>query len=222
MDAKYLMGMLNNPGKMPNATINRWVDYIRTHFFFEIVHKKGKTFGPDSLSRRKWYPGDLLEEDFTDGTDDGVGDIVMRKEDPTSSDPLELKEFYEEIDSREGFFYESLEKGSLWELEKGLEEDGSRDSANQMRDIFLETASEEPKRDLENGQEEYDDNRRSDHAKRIDERIKQIRELLATKNKRSFGKLTAEQASLIRAASHYWLDEGDGRLYKKNARNNSL
>jgi len=91
-----------------------------------------------------------------------------------------------------------------------------------MGDIFLETASEEPKQDLENGQEEYDDNRRSDHAKRIDERIKQIRELLATKNKRSFRKLTAKQASLIRAASHYLLDEGDRRLYKKNARNNSL
>ena len=72
-------------------------------------------------------------------------------------------------------------------------EDGSRNSANQMGDIFLETAGEEPKQDLENGQEEYDDNRRSDHAKRIDERIKQIRELLATKNKRSFGKLTVKQ-----------------------------
>jgi len=112
-DAKYLMGMLNNPEKMPNATINRWVDYIRTHFFFEIVHKKGKMFGLDGLSRRKWYPGDPLEEDFTDGTDNGVENIVMRKEDPTSLDPLELKEFYEEIDSREGFFYEIIEKGSL-------------------------------------------------------------------------------------------------------------
>ena len=144
----------------------------------------------------------------------------MRKEDPTNSDPLELEEFCEEIDSREEFFYESIEKGSLLELEKGLVEDGSRDSTNKMGDIFLETASEEPKQDLENGQEEYDDNRRSD--KRIDEGIEQIRELLATKSKRSFEKLTAEQASLIRAASHYWLDEGDGRLYKKNARNNSL
>jgi len=41
-NTKYLMGMLNNPGKMLNATINRWVDYIQTHFFSEIVHKKGK------------------------------------------------------------------------------------------------------------------------------------------------------------------------------------
>jgi len=76
--------------------------------------------------------------------------------------------------------------------------------------------------DLESSYEEYDDNRRSEHAKRVDERIKQIRELLATKSKRSFGKLTAEQASLIRAALHSWLDEGDGKLYKKNAGNNSL
>jgi len=52
-DAKYLAGMLNNPGKMPNATINRGVDYIQTNFFFELVHKKGKTFGPDGLSRRR-------------------------------------------------------------------------------------------------------------------------------------------------------------------------
>jgi len=52
-NAKYLMGMLNNLGKMPNTTINRWVDYICTNFFFEIVHKKGKMFGPDGLSRRK-------------------------------------------------------------------------------------------------------------------------------------------------------------------------
>jgi len=81
-DAKYLMGMLNNPGKMPNVTINRWVDYICTNFFFEIIHKKEKTFGPDRLSRRKWYPGDPTPEKFTDGTDDGAGDIVLRKDNP--------------------------------------------------------------------------------------------------------------------------------------------
>jgi len=52
-DVKYLIEILNNPGKMLNATINRWVDYIQTNFFFKIVHKKGKTFRPDGLSRRK-------------------------------------------------------------------------------------------------------------------------------------------------------------------------
>jgi len=46
----------------------------------------------------------------------------------------------------------------------------------------------------ESSHEEYDD-RRSEHVKRADERIKQIRELLATKSKRSVGKLIVEQAS---------------------------
>ena len=54
----------------------------------------------------------------------------------------------------------------------------------------------------ESSHEEYDD-RRSEHVKRADERIKQIRELLATKSKRSVGKLIVEQASWVRAASHY-------------------
>jgi len=182
INAKYLMEMLNNPEKMLNATINRWVDYIRTNFFFKIVYKKEKTFGPDGLSRRKWYPGDLLQKYFTDGTDNGTGDIVVRKKDPKSLNPLELEEFYKEIDSREGFFHESIEKEPLLELERNLVEDSKRSNSNKTRDIFLETASEESEQDLESSREEYDDNRRSDHAKRVDERIKQIRELLATKS----------------------------------------
>jgi len=137
----------------------------------------------------------------------------VRKEDPKSVDLLELEEFYKEINSREGFFHESIEKEPLLELEKNLVKDSRRSNSNKTRDIFLETASEEPTQDLESSHEEYNDNRRSEHVKR---------ELLATKSKRSFGKLTAEQASLVRAASYYWLDEGDGKLYKKNAGNDSL
>jgi len=213
------MGMLNNPEKMPNTTINRWVDYIRTNFFFEIVYKKGKIFGLDGLSRRKWYPGNLPQEDFTNGTDNRVEDIVVRKEDPKSLDPLE---FYEEINSREEFFYEGIEKKPLLELERNLVKDSRRSNSNETRDIFLETASEEPEQDLESSREEYNDNRRSKHVKRADERIKHIRELLTTKSKRSFGKLTVKQASLVRATFHYWLDKGNGKLYKKNTGNDNL
>jgi len=91
----------------------------------------------------------------------------------------------------EEFFHESIEKKLLLELERNLIEDGRKsNSIKKTRDIFLETASKEPKQDLK-------------------------RELLATKSKRSFGILTAKQASLVGAASHYWLDKGDGKLYKK-------
>jgi len=81
------------------------VDYIRTNFFFELVHKKGKTFGLDGLSRRKWYPGDPVPEVFKDRSKDRGKDIAIRKENPTGDDPLRLEEFYEEIDLREGFYH---------------------------------------------------------------------------------------------------------------------
>jgi len=54
---------------------------------------------------------------------DGAGDIVMRKEDPKSLDLLELEEFYKEINSREGFYYESIEKEPLLELESVTKSD---------------------------------------------------------------------------------------------------
>ncbi|KXN85989.1 hypothetical protein AN958_10628 [Leucoagaricus sp. SymC.cos] len=98
-DAKYLSGMLNNPGKMPNATINRWVDYIRTSFQFTLIHKKGKTFSPDGLSRRKWYPGDPIERRFNDGSEDDGEDLKVIKENPDNEDPLPLETFIDEIDN---------------------------------------------------------------------------------------------------------------------------
>lgn len=107
-DAKYLFGMLNNPGRLPNATINRWVDYIRTNFHFELVHKKGKTFGPDGLSRRPWYPGDPLERKFDDGSEDDGDDFELIKANPDDEDPLELEEFYDEIDNRTGYLQEVM------------------------------------------------------------------------------------------------------------------
>jgi len=70
IDVKYLVEMLSNLAKMSNMTINYWVDYIRMNLFFEIVYKKGKTFGSDEFSRRKWYLEDPLPDKFKDGLDD--------------------------------------------------------------------------------------------------------------------------------------------------------
>ena len=47
----------------------------------------------------------------------------MRKDDPKSLDPLELEESYEDIDSRERFFHESIEKEPLLELERKIVEE---------------------------------------------------------------------------------------------------
>ncbi|XP_006462350.1 hypothetical protein AGABI2DRAFT_151831 [Agaricus bisporus var. bisporus H97] len=111
-DAKYLFGMLNNPGKLPNATVNRWIDYIRTNFQFTLLHKKGKTFGPDGLSRRKWYPGDPIERRFDDVSEDDQEDFELVKENPDDKDPLSLEAFTDDIDTRTGFMQQIMSEST--------------------------------------------------------------------------------------------------------------
>jgi hypothetical protein len=50
--AKYVQGMLQNPGVAPNATINRWIKNVRK-FHFELSHVMGKTFPAGGLLRRR-------------------------------------------------------------------------------------------------------------------------------------------------------------------------
>src|SRR5258708_34793751 len=76
-DAKYIKGMLDNPGIGPNATINRWIDQI-SMFHFELRHVAGKTFGPDGLSRREWQPGDEEYYNPEKDLDEGHGLLLLR------------------------------------------------------------------------------------------------------------------------------------------------
>jgi len=135
------------------------VNYICTNFFFEIVHKKGKTFRPDGLSRRKWYPGDLSPKEFTDGTDDRAGDIVLRKDNPQEPDLLELDEFHEEIDSREGFLQNILREDRLLSLEWQFNNDNSHSNKIRSVKVFTETIEDGTENGLETDKEEYDNNR---------------------------------------------------------------
>ncbi|KNZ79064.1 hypothetical protein J132_04764 [Termitomyces sp. J132] len=56
-DAKYLKGMLSNPGVGPNATIMRWIEDVLL-YHFTLRHVPGKTSSVDGLSRRLKQPGD--------------------------------------------------------------------------------------------------------------------------------------------------------------------
>ena len=120
-DAKYIKGMLEHPDMMPNATINRWIDEILMYHFV-LRHKAGATFGPDGLSRRPTQPGDppidISSEDEADEVEPGppVVEIV----DATEPQPLAIKDFVDEIDSRGGYFYgiASSVKDIKQELEK--------------------------------------------------------------------------------------------------------
>jgi len=222
-DAKYLAGMLNNLGKMPNATINHWVDYIRTNFFFELVHNKGKTFGPDGLSRRKWYPGDPVPKVFKDGSEDRGRDIAIRKENPTGDDPLRLEEFYEEINSREGFYYGIILDDSLMTLgrSEARVKNGSKTSREASAEVTESKGDENDEDSGDNSEEEklgnYNNNQHSDHTKHQEEMLFKIKRYLMTKDLSELGVMTTDQARFVQQVLHYWLDKEDGKLYRKNA-----
>ncbi|KNZ77803.1 hypothetical protein J132_03863 [Termitomyces sp. J132] len=56
-DAKYLKGMLSNPGVGPNATIMRWIEDVQL-YHFTLRHVPEQTFSVDGLSMRLKQPGD--------------------------------------------------------------------------------------------------------------------------------------------------------------------
>ena len=101
-DAKYLKGMLTNPGMGPNATINRWIDHILM-FHFELRHVKGSTFGADGLSRREWHPDDVQVENPEEGAGEGDALSGYSKKFVEVEDPLEFEEFKKTIDTRGGY-----------------------------------------------------------------------------------------------------------------------
>ncbi|KAJ2927298.1 hypothetical protein H1R20_g9797, partial [Candolleomyces eurysporus] len=74
-DAKYVQGMLQNPGAAPNATINRWIENVRK-FYFELSHVMGKTFPADDLSRRRKQPGDPERCEFEEFLDTDPPDPI--------------------------------------------------------------------------------------------------------------------------------------------------
>lgn len=102
-DAKYVQGMLKNPGNAPNATINRWIENVRK-FHFQLVHVAGKTFAADGLSRRRAQPGDLPRVEFDELPDVDLNQpITFSKGIDTDDDPLEFEEFKHDIDTRGGY-----------------------------------------------------------------------------------------------------------------------
>lgn len=235
-DAKYIYGMLNNPGRMPSATVNRWVDYIRTNFHFTLVHRKGKGFGPDGLSRRRGYTGDNLSRRFDDGSDDDGEDFELVKASPDEEDPLPLEDFIDDIDDRKGFFQACLEGCPEYQLELDLaakqlraeiEEKKklavSRDLDEPLR-VFLAQAAAQEEQALAGGSNRdsagYDEDRRTTGAREQDVRLGLIREWIESNaSKLPRDKLTDAEAKLSRAAAHFWLDT-DGKLYRRRPGDN--
>ena len=102
-DAKYIKGMLQNPDMMPNATINRWIDEIQL-YHFTLRHKAGATFGPDGLSRRIRQEGDPVYKN-NDEEEEEIESTSFEIADESEPQPLKVKDFADQIDSRGGYFH---------------------------------------------------------------------------------------------------------------------
>jgi len=75
VDAKYILGMINNPDCHPNAAMNRWITAILM-FQFKLVHIPGKSFhGLDRLSRRRRSEEDKDEDG--EEAENWVEDLLM-------------------------------------------------------------------------------------------------------------------------------------------------
>jgi hypothetical protein len=102
-DAKYVKGMLDNPGVGPNATINRWIEDI-LKFHFTLKHVAGKTFSPDGLSRRVAQPGDEVFEDREVDFDNNLPP-QLHKDSIETPAPLNFEDFKDDIDTRGGYYF---------------------------------------------------------------------------------------------------------------------
>ncbi|KAJ2928985.1 hypothetical protein H1R20_g8110, partial [Candolleomyces eurysporus] len=123
MDAKYMQGMLWNPGTAPNATINRWIENV-WKFHFELSHVMGKTFPADGLSRRRPQPGDPPRREFKEFMDnDPPEPITYSKKYEEDDDPLDFEEFKDKIDTRGGYLQLVPFETIYVLLFQGIEED---------------------------------------------------------------------------------------------------
>ena len=109
MDAKYLKGMLSNPGIAPNATIMYYVEDVLI-YHFTLCYVPGKTFSMDGLLRRMKQPDNEKYGEVNSDLVDYLKIIEFEYSDQLNNEkgwqaqvPLELEEFADEVDTRGGY-----------------------------------------------------------------------------------------------------------------------
>jgi len=155
-----------------------------------------------------------MPERFKDGSEDGGGDIIVRKEGQTGDDFLTLEEFYDEIDSREGFYHGIIKDDLLMQLGRSEHSRAAFTEAVKPKGDEHDEGSENSSKEEKIG--DYDNNRHSDHTKHQEEMLSKVKRYLMTRDLLEIGVMTADQARFVQQASHYWLDREDGKLYRKN------
>ena len=229
-DAKYVQGMLKNPGNAPNATINRWIENIRK-FYFELCHVMGKTFPADGLSRRRKMPGDPERREFEEFADtDPPNPITYSKKYPEDDDPLPFEEFRDQIDTRGGYFqavvHELLFQGIEEEEDAFAKDLEFRSFLNLLEEtmrlpevaevfaqaIELESDSVQSGADLDSL--EYPEHWRTAKAKQLDRWIPAVTSWLSDPAERPKEVSEAEWKAFEKFAVKFFIAK-DGRLFRR-------
>lgn len=170
-DAKYIQGMLKNPGLGPNATINRWIEQIMK-FSFELRHVPGKGFAiADGLSRRDPRPEDPVRQEFPECGDveaEGISFAEPNNKDPR---PLEFEEFKHIIDTRGGYMMEKVQEIDM------------EDFGDEMTKILGGNGCETLLQ-VQEDEDEYPDQKRTEQAQRLDEWTSRAHEWLKNPKER--------------------------------------
>jgi len=236
-DAKYLAGMLRNPGMGPNATINRWIDKILM-FHFKLQHVQGKTFAADGLSRRDAQPGDEIFQSSEEDLDEPSGTLEVLLDKNGGDPPLDFEEFKDQIDTRGGYvltlalsvcdFFDEIDREEALQakLAEGVKEKIDNDENNlessKEQKEFLRTFVLAPLiPDLKDrytellAEEEYPEEGRSFVGKSQDEWLPLIRSWVKNPNIRPEGFTDKQYLSFTRFAKGFFVDKED-RLYKRS------
>jgi hypothetical protein len=233
MDAKYIQGMLNNPGMGPNATINRWIEQILM-FKFRLKHTKGVNFPPDGLSRRTAQLGDEEWPRREDDVEPNGPPSRHEEWDYFGEQPLELEEFQHEIDTRGGYLQKAQTATDIRDFDHELNMarsdrqllteyvKKSHEAEQLVLPVYLQASDveagllpDEGLRDDETIREPYNEERRSAGARNQDASISLIKDWLKDTLSRPAG-MEDEQKyrRFVHYASRFFQSE-EGKLYRR-------
>src|ERR1700724_1002265 len=240
-DAKYIKGMLSNPGVGPNAAIMRWIDYILM-YHFTLRHIPGKTFATDGLSRRDAQPGDdeyPPDKNWVDEPDVSLQyeypDLENNVPDAEDNVPLDFEDFKDEIDTRGGYLVSADQVRSFMidvnedRLRTGNDIDyiesvdvsldwehfGAVKIPNEM--VYFMSPAMLPdisvKLDDET-REPYEEARRTETAKSQDAELAKIKKWLVDPHTRPPDLNHNQFAKFVRHAKQFYLDDND-KLFRR-------
>jgi len=233
-DAKYVQGMLRNPGAAPNATINRWIENVRK-FHFELSHVMGKTFPADGLSRRRPQPGDPPRREFEEFMDnDPPEPITYSKKCEEDEDPLDFEEFKDKIDTRGGYLqlvpfetiygllFQGIEEDEdlfrddcvIREVSATLEEARRTETGSPLAAVLLNTEIEKEEDEAAPEDDTYPDDWRTSKGRHLDEWVPIVQEWLTTPTVRPREVADKDWKEFERFATKFFISK-DGRLYRR-------